>query len=144
MKRASLRHKVWVAHSHWPSEHRRKVVLCPWCEKVIQGGFDAHEYLVKRSVVPRAKQDLIFVPENVIPLHHECHMAHGQTRTMKVRCLRQAMRHIGAERIARWYLSLWQEHGVPVPRGSVDLLPDWEAYLLSAVGARGCGDEENE
>jgi len=46
------------------------------------------------------------VPENVVPVHHECHMRHGQTEEMKRRSLAAAVRALGFERIASWYESL--------------------------------------
>jgi hypothetical protein len=123
-----------VAYSHWSPEHRRKVVLCPWCEGVIRRNWDAHEYLVRRASVPVARQDLIFVVENVVPMHHECHMAYGATMECKRRCLDYAIHHLGAQRIGEWYVSLWQDHGLHVPRGTLGEPPDWEAYLHSVAG----------
>ena len=106
---------------------------CPWCGETLRGG-DAHEYLVKRGAVVRGAQHLIFVIENTIIAHHQCHIRYGQTKEFKIRCLRHAIKHLGAKRIAEWYISLWRAHGIPVPCGTVDLLPDHEAYLASVLG----------
>jgi hypothetical protein len=100
----------------------------------LASSFDAHEYLVKRSAVPLDKQHLITVPENVVPVHHACHMRWGQTVVFAVRCLEHAISRLGAERTGRWYVSLWETHGLSVPRGLVELVPDWAAYLRGAVG----------
>jgi len=78
---------------------------------------DLHEYLVKRSAVPRLKQPLIMVPENLAPLHHSCHMAQGQTREMAARCLQLMGCLLGPCNIGQWYVALWETHGLSVPRG---------------------------
>ena len=134
MKRSSLRHKVWVAYSHWSPRYRRKVALCPWCQDIIKGAFDAHEYLVRRAAVPRPRQDLIFVVENTVPMHHECHVAHDPTVECRRRCLDYAIHHLGAERIGERYVSLWRDHGLLVRRGTLRDPPDWQEYLHSVAG----------
>lgn len=93
------------------------VVLCAWCLEPIEDGLDVHEYLVKRSAVNRTDHPLIMVSENMAPLHHECHMAHGQEHAMATRCLHQMGHVVGLDRIGQWYVGLWEKHGLSVPRG---------------------------
>jgi hypothetical protein len=64
------------------------------------------------------------VPENVAPVHHYCkqdtgesHIKNVQTKEMTVRCLHYVARSLGADRIGRWYVSLWQDHGLSVKKG---------------------------
>ena len=48
------------------------------------GATDMHEWLIKRSAVPKGKQQLkIFDERNCALLHHTCHLGEGQTRAMK-------------------------------------------------------------
>jgi hypothetical protein len=116
MDRQTLKHKVLMAHRRWSPEHKRMIVPCAWCGEDAKD-FDAHEYLVKRSGVNPKYHDLIMVPENVAPLHHVCHMKHGQTKEMALRCLHYTARSLGADKIGRWYVSLWQDHGLNVKKG---------------------------
>jgi hypothetical protein len=116
MDRQTLKHKLLIAHRRWSTEHKRMIVPCAWCGEEANE-FDAHEYLVKRSGVNKQHRDLIMVPENVVPLHHRCHMAHGQTKEMALRCLHYTARSLGADKIGHWYVSLWQEHGLSVKKG---------------------------
>jgi hypothetical protein len=92
--------------------------VCAWCGEVIYGAFDIHEYLVKRSHV---KSDLerIMVPENMVPLHHECHMEKGQTREMRQRCLLYACQSLGAKRVAEWYREFVEINELQLPVGAV-------------------------
>jgi hypothetical protein len=117
MNRQTLKQKLLMAHRTWSPELKRSIVLCPWCGEETTDYFDAHEYLVKRSGLNKKYHDLIMVPENVVPVHHHCHMAHGQTKEMTRRCLYYVARSLGADRIGRWYVSLWQEHGLGVKKG---------------------------
>ena len=57
--------------------------LCDWCGGLITDSCDMHEWLIKRSAVPKRKQNKIFDPRNCSLLHHSCHMEHGQTKTMR-------------------------------------------------------------
>jgi hypothetical protein len=99
-------------------EGQGQVVLCPWCNEPIQGDYALHEYLVKRSAVPKDKQHLIMVPENCIPWHNQsCHIPHGQSKKAARVSLRAAAKRLTARAIGEWYVSLWQEHGLSVPRG---------------------------
>ena len=44
-----------------------------------------HEWLLKRSAVPKSKKKKIFDERNCSLLHHSCHMEFGQTTAMKER-----------------------------------------------------------
>ncbi|NIV32835.1 MAG: hypothetical protein GWN58_26335 [Anaerolineae bacterium] len=116
MDRQLLRQQVWRACLQYVP-NQGPVVLCSWCGEPIEDEMDLHEYLVKRSSVSPDKQPLIMVPENLAPLHHSCHMAHGQEREMAVRCLHHIGHLRGLRRIGEWYVALWQEHELGVPRG---------------------------
>jgi hypothetical protein len=124
MNRQTLKQKMLMAHRVWSPELKRSIVLCPWCGEPVTDAFDAHEYLVKRSGLNKKYHDLIMVPENVAPVHHYCkeetgegHIKNGQTREMTRRCLYYVARSLGADRIGRWYVSLWQDHGLGVKKG---------------------------
>ncbi|MCP4542867.1 MAG: hypothetical protein GY832_37580 [Chloroflexi bacterium] len=119
MDRQKLRLQICQAYRRWSTEHNDSMVMCPWCEKPITHGtgFHAHEWLVKRSGLNTKYHDLIMVPENVVPLHPECHERHGQTIQAKRVILEHVARSLSADRIGRWYVKLWQEHGLSVPRG---------------------------
>jgi hypothetical protein len=132
--RGRLKLQVLRAYREWDPSIGRTVLRCAWCGEELSSGFDAHEYVVKRSAVPVDKQHLITVPENVVPVHHACHMRSGQTAAFTARCFEYAMSRLGAEPIGRWYVSLWQTHLLSVPRGDLELLPDWPAYLRGVVG----------
>ena len=54
---------------------------CDYCGKA--GATDLHEWLVKRSALPRNKK--IFDARNCSLLHHLCHMQFGQTKQLKQR-----------------------------------------------------------
>ena len=54
---------------------------CDWCDRPLVGEGDMHEWLIKRSALPKNKR--IFDERNCAILHHSCHMAHGQTRAMQ-------------------------------------------------------------
>ena len=129
--RTELKRVVLREHSTWDTKLRRAVVRCPWCGEEIKGGFDLHEYLVKRSAIPKDKQDLIMVLENVAPVHHRCHMRHGQTREMTARCYDAVAHTVSPSRIGEWYVSLWRDHGLSLPRGV--LYPPSAHSLASAV-----------
>jgi hypothetical protein len=78
-----------------------------------------HEWMVKRSAVPKPRQGLIMVPENMIPLHNQsCHIPYGQGKEMAKRCLRHLVPRIfSARKIGEWYVSLRQDHGLSLPAG---------------------------
>ena len=115
--RATLKQSVMRAHTRWDQARRRMVCPCPWCGRPIEEGFDLHEFLVKRSAVPREQQDLIMQVPNLAPVHHACHMQHGQTRDFAIKCLRATALAITAMNVGQWYVALWREHGLSVPRG---------------------------
>ena len=117
MNRQELRMYVYQLHSVYQPIWRKKAPLCPWCERPIDREFDLHEYLVKRSAVPKAKQELIMSVHNTIPVHHECHMRHGQTREMAHRCLDTACCALAPRSIGQWYMHLWAHEGLSIPRG---------------------------
>ena len=109
-------------------------LLCAWCSQPLVGGFDIHEAIIKRSKVVKAKQHLIFVLENCVPLHRHCHDEHGQSATMKLRAKHYLKGRLGAERICKWYISLWQEHGLSVPQATsreYGTEQEWREYLWS-------------
>jgi hypothetical protein len=117
--RQELRLKVYQAYRRWSTKHNEALVMCPWCEKPITDatGFHVHEWLVKRSGLNARYHDLIMVPENCVPMHPECHEQHGQRVDATRRILEYAARILDADRIGRWYVSLWQEHELSVNRG---------------------------
>jgi len=139
MDRNTLRVQVWRAHLRWvPGQGL--TVLCPWCQQPIRSDYALHEYLVKRSAVPVAKQHLIMVPENCIPWHNEpCHLRYGQTKEGAWRSLQAATRELTARAVGQWYVSLWKQHGLSVPRGTlppgnVHNEHGWRSYLASVIG----------
>lgn len=94
-------------------------MYCPVCEEPIESDWAAHEWLVKRSAVPKSKQHLILVPENTVFLHNQqCHLPKGQSRETARLCLFHVARALTAWAIGEWYISLWKEHGLSVPRGA--------------------------
>jgi len=115
--RAALQRAAYSWHQR-RGDHLRGT-RCPWCLGQIDpaGGWDLHEALVNRGSVPKDKQDLIMVRFNVIPVHHECHIAHGSTRTMLRRCLRNLCYNLGAAQVGKWYVELWEERGLNVRKG---------------------------
>jgi hypothetical protein len=115
--RTELKRIVLREHNTWDTTLRRAVVYCPWCGEEITDGFDLHEFLVKRSAVPRDKQDLIMVLENVAPVHHQCHMRHGQTKEMTLKCYNAVAHILSPGAIGEWYVSLWRDHELSLPRG---------------------------
>ena len=116
--RIQLRHQVRLAYGKWDPIWSERVMTCAICSRPItprwpDDAWDAHKYLVKRHSVPKGKQHLIFVVENVVPLHHDCHTQRGQTASARERCLEYAVAHLGAERIAAWYRRVQPEIGLP-------------------------------
>ena len=56
--------------------------VCDFCGDF--GATDMHEWLIKRSAVPKGRRQMkIFDERNCSLLHHACHMTHGQTKAMK-------------------------------------------------------------
>ena len=109
-------------------------LLCAWCSQPLIGGFDIHEAIIKRSKVVRGKQHLIFVLENCVPLHRECHDVSGQSAEMKRRCIEYLCSRLSARQVAVWHISLWREHGLSVPQATLpehDSEKEWRRYLWS-------------
>ena len=136
--RMQLRHQVRLAYGTWDPLWQDRAMTCPICSRPItprgpDDAWDAHEYLVKRHSVPKAKQHLIFVVENIVPLHHDCHAQRGQTAIARQQCLDYAIDRLGAERIAAWYQRMQPEIGLPC--GSIHLFERGEhaAYLKSLL-----------
>lgn len=113
---AELRYKVLQAHQQYIPAVKKLGLVCPGCGQYITAGWDPHEWLVKRSAVPVPLQHLILVPENVIPIHHKCH---NNSKELTRKCLTHLARSrtIALANIGRWYVSLWLDHGLSVPRG---------------------------
>ncbi len=134
--RTKLKLDAYRAHTHW-SNRRAK---CPWCKGSIEHNqFELHEALVKRGEVPKDRQnELIFVLENTIPLHSHCHQDHGHSAEMKARALFALSNRLTAERVAKWYIGLWQEHGLSVPKGILipkRKVPPYDYSRLANIGA---------
>ena len=119
MNRQELRMYVYQLHSVYQPVWRKKAPLCPWCEHPLDREFDLHEFLVKRSAVPKDKQHLIMVPSNTAPVHHECHMRYGQTKEMAFKCLHRTCTVLNPRTLGQWYVGLWQDHGLSIPRGNL-------------------------
>jgi len=119
MDRVRLRQDVYRSGLGYSTLGGRSIVICPWCGEQIANHMegDLHEALVKRSAVPKDRQELIFVKHNCVLLHHGCHMAHGVEQEMTRRCLRYLAMTVGARYIGRWYYALWNEHGLAVNKG---------------------------
>ena len=95
-ERDELKARVWRMYLTYV-EGQGQVVLCPWCSKPIKGDYALHEYLVKRSAVPKEKQHLIMVPENCIPWHNQsCHIPHGHSKKAAQVSLRAAAKRLTA------------------------------------------------
>lgn len=121
-----MRGAIHVAHQ------KDGVLKCAWCNNPIIGGFDPHHALVKRSQCSHS----IHSECNIVPLHRECHSAHGQSAEMTVKALDYLIDRLGAERVGLWYISLWRDHGLSVTRGSFPVLKndmpteqEWREYL---------------
>ena len=109
--------------------------LCPWCGGwVLAADFQAHEAIVGTS---KRHDELIFVVENIVPIHPLCHIAYGNTLTMKRLCLKRLLLNVGSAKVGTWYTSLWQQHGLSVPRGL--LVPRSDVPLAGALHMMGWG-----
>ena len=112
----SLRRQVRVKQGLYSKADKRLVVVCPWCTNEVKNP-DLHEAFVKRSAVPKRKQDLIFHICNCLYVCHECHMHFGQTNEMTARCLAMAARTVTLPKVGMWYVGLWQEHKLHIQKG---------------------------
>jgi len=110
--------------------------ICPICNKPVSiWEYQSHEWMVKRGLtVPRSKRHLIFVIENLVPTHAHCNMG-ANTANDTLKCLDYATRLIPPEQIAQWYISLWQEHDIAVPRGIIPY-DDAYQYLHNLIGEK--------
>lgn len=81
---------------------------CAWCGRKLGSYIDYHHWLIKRSALPKAMYALINVAYNIIPLHHNCHIQHGNTRTMLKRAMGVASSSYGADNLIQWYNSVAQ------------------------------------
>ena len=80
---------------------------CPWCgEPIVGNTYARHHWLIKRGAIPKRKFALINVLVNVVPAHHACHDAFGQTREFQRRCLAYVSTIFSAEDILKWYNSV--------------------------------------
>ena len=77
---------------------------CDWCDRPLVGEGDMHEWLIKRSALPKNKR--IFDERNCAILHHSCHMAHGQTRAMTEKLAPIFVQRYGKEQMLDFIYSL--------------------------------------
>lgn len=112
----NLRAEVYRTHTKYDEKTRRTGVRCVWCGEITYTA-DLHEALVKRSAVHKSRQHLIFVKTNVVPVCHDEHLEYGQSKEMVRRALDALCHRVGARRVGKWYVSLWEEHGLSVPKG---------------------------
>jgi len=143
-ERQRQRVAAYRRHATYDPGTREYRCVCPWCGgRIDRDNFNLHEAIVRRSDVPVDKQELIFVPENMIPVHSSCHSDHGNSREMKLRCLLSMIRVLDASKIGRWYVSLWKEHELSVPKGILldeKLIPARWCIDMMQVGARVHGE----
>lgn len=105
--REYLRQRVIQTYMHWVPDYRSNIIICPWCNQPIRPGEgDLHHWLVKRSGVSPHDFERINVPENLILVHHKCHIAYGQTRKMFEFCRQMAMSSYSLEALTDFYNSL--------------------------------------
>ena len=57
--------------------------LCDFCEAELGFSVDMHEWLIKRSAVPKSKKTKLWDERNCSLLHTSCHAKFGQTTRMK-------------------------------------------------------------
>ena len=135
VSRQVLRGQVLRAHSQYLPAVKKLGLVCPGCGKYIMGDWDPHEWLVKRSAVPKDRQHLIFVPENVIPVHHHCH---NNSKELTRKCLAALVPNVfPAAQIGKWYKSLWDRNGLSVPRGALIPPKDLPVSMRLRMFSRG-------
>lgn len=100
---------------------------CPACDGNCIRGFDMHEALINREPVALTRQHLIFVPWNVVQLHHHCHMQGQGTQRLLDKCLPYLIKVEGAEEVARGFIEVAQWLGISV--GALPADEQWETYL---------------
>lgn len=136
MNRGELRAQVLRAHQQYIPAIKKSGLICPGCGQYIMGGWDPHEWLVRRSAVSVPKQYLIFVPENVIPVHHECH---NNSKELTRKCLAHLVPVIfSAIKIGQWYERLWRFNGLSVPKGKLIPPKDLPLSMRLRMFNEGC------
>ena len=84
--------------------------ICPICRKPItrSTGFHLHEAIITRGDVqrlPKGLRDEIFVPENCVILHPNCHICADTKRGRRI-CARHLLRTEGYENILKWLVDM--------------------------------------
>ncbi len=76
---------------------------CAWCgRRILSTEFDRHHWMVKRGRKSTRNFKKIDVVINVVPVHHECHMNHGQSIEMYDRCRAMVIAKFGADTVEQW------------------------------------------
>jgi len=131
-----LRAQVLRAHQQDVPANKRLGLICPGCGKIITGGWDPHEWLVRRSAVPVAHQYLIMIPVNVIPIHPECH---DNSKELTRKCLVHLVPNgFAAIRLGLGYEGLWRFNGLSVPKGSLIPPEDLPVAIRLRLFNKGC------
>lgn len=131
-----LRAQVLRAHLQYIPRLKELGLCCPGCNDLITDGWDSHEWLVKRSAVPKPKQHLIMMPVNVIPIHPECH---NNSKELTRLCLTHLVPNVfTAIRIGMWYESLWRFNGLSVPKGNLIPPKDLSIAARLRMFNKGC------
>lgn len=109
------------------------VTPCPVCGRPVNyHKAEVHEWLVKRNAVPVEMQDLIFVPENCVLIHCECH---DNSREVTAACKEFVTRRVSPYKIRLWYKNLIYGHGLSLPRGiSTDDPSEWLDSIIHTGG----------
>lgn len=136
MDRDRLRRECFKIHSDYRGRY-----TCPLSGKElgIKDDWDLHEVFVEKNDVAPAKQHLINVVENCIPLEHDAHIDRGSTRSSIAKCTPLMFRNVEAEKIGMWYVSLWKEHELSVNRSV--LIPIEDMSVTRLVGLMKLGAE---
>ncbi len=111
---------------------REHEYICAYCGTTFHRGLDLHEWLVKRSAVPREQQHHIFNSINCVPLCRECHMLHGQARITAVASFAAviARTDITPLTVAAYYTYLRHDIGLSLPPlPEVPITDDNREYL---------------
>lgn len=125
-----VRATVLRAYTKWNQRQQGFTIDCAICGEPVTSDIALHHWLVKRNAVSPENHHLVDVPENLVPMHNQrCHIPQGQSRKTKAKCLKYAAERVTATAIARWYISLWQEHNLTIPTGR--LIPPEDMPLHS-------------
>lgn len=136
LSRQEIRAKVLRAHLQYNHRDGSQGLICPGCRRLIKDGWDPHEWLVKRSAVPVAKQHLIMTPVNIIPVHPGCH---SNSKELTRKCLPHLVPAIfSASRIGMWYESLWRFNALSVPPGMLIPPKDLPVAMRLRMFMKGC------